>query len=126
MIRLAFKKVESILALFTIGGTSVGVSSDWLPLPTKGFIAGRPAHKEDVVKGDAVFVVDVKDTVIGTPLSIPIPQYARLIQTNERVFVVQAEEANGMKLFGLRGFDGQETMATERDLELLGTEPPEK
>ena len=121
-----FSKIAPLLALFNIGGTSVGASSEWPPLPTKGFITGRPAQKEDVAKGDAVFVAAVKDTVIGKPLQIPIPQYARMMKTDTRVFIVQAEEANGMKLFGLRGFDGQEAVATESDIELLGTKSPQK
>src|SRR5579864_1319065 len=125
MIRLAFKKIALLLALFTIGGTSVGASSEWPPLPTKGFITGRPAQKQDVAKGDAVFVAAIKDTVIGKPLSIPIPQYARLIQAGTPVVIVQAEEANGIELFGGRGLDGQEAVVTEKDLELLGTKTPE-
>ena len=101
-------------------------SPDWPTLPSKGFVTGRPAHKNDVANGDAVFVAAVKDVVIGKPLSITIPQYALLRDTKERVILVQAEEANGMKLFGVRGLDGKEAVVTDADLELLGTQKPSR
>ena len=103
-----------------------GASSDWPSLPSKGFIRARPAQMSDVSNGDAVFVAAVKDVVIGKPLPISIPQYALLHDKLERVIVVQAEEANGMKLFGVRGLDGKEAVVTETDLELLGTQTPIK
>ena len=99
-------------------------SPDWPTLPSTGFVTGRPAQKNDVANGDAVFVAAVKDVVIGKPLPITIPQYALLRDTKERVILVQAEEANGMKLFGVRGLDGKEAVVTDADLELLGTQKP--
>lgn len=102
------------------------VSSEWPPLPSQGFITGRPAHQADVISGNAVFVAAIKDVVIGKPLPIPIPQYALMRDTHERVILVQAEAANGMKLFGVRGLDGKEAVVTEADLELLGTQMPTK
>jgi hypothetical protein len=74
--------------------------------------------------GDAVFVAAVKDVIVGKPLPISIPQYALLRNTHERVILVQAEEANGIKLFGVRGLDGKEAVVQDTDLELLGTERP--
>jgi hypothetical protein len=124
MIGAFLKRVTRVLALLMIGGTMAGATSDWPPLPSKGFITARPAQKSDVSNGDAVFVAAVGDLVIGKPLPISIPQYALLHGKHERVIVVQAEEANGMKLFGVRGLDGKETVATETDLELLGTQIP--
>ena len=126
MISASLKRAVRVLALFAIGGTSVGVYSEWPALPSKGFVAGRPGQKSDVANGDAIFVAAVKDVVIGKPLSISIPQYALLLKNRERVIVVQAEEANGIKLFGVRGLDGKEAVVTETDLELLGTRMPTK
>jgi len=124
MIGQLLKSVAGSLALLAIGGTMVAASPDWPTLPCKGFITGRPAQKNDVASGDAVFVAAVKDIVIGKPLPITIPQYALLRNTKERVILVQAEEANGMKLFGVRGLDGKEAVVTDTDLELLGTQKP--
>jgi hypothetical protein len=120
------KKAAGFLALFAIGVATVAASSEWPPLPSKGFVTGRPAQKSDVANGDAVFVAAVKDVVIGKPLPIEIPQYALLHENHERVILVQAEEANGMKLYGVRGLDGKEAVVTETDLELLGTRMPTK
>jgi hypothetical protein len=79
MISASLRKI--VLALFAIGGTTAGAASDWPPLPSKGFVAGRPAQKSDVENGDAVFVAAIKNVVIGKPLPIPIPQYALLRDT---------------------------------------------
>ncbi|SJZ35799.1 hypothetical protein SAMN02745126_00614 [Enhydrobacter aerosaccus] len=57
-------------------------------------------------------------------MAIPVPQYGYLRDSNERVIVVQAEEANGMKMFGVRALDGQESVVTEEDIELLGVTKP--
>jgi len=106
-----------LLALFA----TAAVSADkWPPLPVQGFISGRPAQLDDVRAGSAVFVAAVDSVVIGKPLSIQIPQYAQLRATREPAFVVQAEEARGIKMFGVRKFDGSDAVVTEQDLELLG------
>jgi hypothetical protein len=126
MITTRLGKVSSLLAFFVMEGTAMAGSPEWPLLPSQGFITGRPALKSDVESGNAVFVAAVKGVVIGKPLSISIPQYAMLRNNHERVILVQAEEANGMKLFGVRGLDGKETVATETDLELLGTQIPTK
>jgi hypothetical protein len=120
------RRIAGLLALFTIGSTSMGISSDWPALPSKGFVTGRPAHIEDVNNGDAVFVAAVNGVVIGKALATLIPQYALLRNTRERVVVVQAEEANGIRMFGVRGLDGKEAVVTEADLELLGPQIPAK
>jgi hypothetical protein len=126
MIGASLKRAARVIALLVIGGTMIGASPNWPPLPSKGFVTGRPAQMSDVKNGDAVFVAAVKDVVIGKPLPISIPQYALLHDNHERVILVQAEEANGIKMFGVRGLDGKEAVVTEIDLELLGTEMPTK
>ena len=50
---------------------------------------------------------------------------AKLLRdTWERVILVQAEDANEIKLFGVRGLDGKEAVVKDGDLELLGTQKP--
>ena len=58
---------------------------------------------------------------------IMIPQYVYLIDgpsTKIPVIIVQAEEANSIRLFGVRDLGGKEHVAKESDLELLGDKPP--
>jgi hypothetical protein len=119
-----FKKLARLLAFFAMGATAAGAASDWPPLPVRGFVTGRAADQSDVANGDAVFVASVKNVIIGKPLPIQIPQYALLRDTRKRVIVVQAEEANGFRLIGIRGLDGQEAVVTEAELELLGIQKP--
>ena len=125
MTTASFKRIARLLSpFFSIRGTNAGDASDWPPLPTAGFITGRPAQKDDVVKRDAVFVLDIEGVVVGKPLPISIPQYALLRESGERVILVQAEEVNGIRLFGVRNLDGEEVAAMDTDLELLGTQRP--
>jgi hypothetical protein len=65
-----FRIVARLLTLSTIGGTTAVNSSDWPPLPSKGFIVGRAAQQDDLTKGDAVFVSMVNNVVVGKPLAI--------------------------------------------------------
>jgi hypothetical protein len=118
------KKVARLLAIFAVAATPASAASDWPPLPSRGFVTGRAANQSDIVNGDAIFVAAVKDVVIGKPLPIQIPQYALLRDTRERVIVVQAEEANGLRLVGIRHLDGKEAVVTEPELEFLGTRKP--
>ena len=110
--------------LLCICGASAAAATDWPPLPSHGFITGRPAQKEDVARGDAVFVAAVNDAAVSKPLGIAIPQYALLRDTHQRVILVQAEEANGMKLYGVRRLNGKEVVVKDTDLDLLGTQRP--
>ena len=113
----------SIVLLF-LAGTSAGAEPAWPPLPTSGFLVGRPASQTDVSNGDAIFALGIKGKIIGRPLSIQIPQYAVLKETKERVIVVQAEEANGLRILGVRTFNGKATAAMQHEVELLGTQRP--
>ena len=100
---------------------------NWPPLPTKGFVSGRTATDEDVTAGNAVFVLKAYGTYFGKPMDITIPQYAYLTKAGEKpvpVIVVQAEIGKGMKLFGVRGLDGDKSTARDYELKLLGTKPP--
>ncbi|MFO1160027.1 MAG: hypothetical protein U1E60_14390 [Reyranellaceae bacterium] len=105
----------------------MSASSEWPPLPTKGFISGRPAQVQDVKDGNAVFVAKVGDAVIGKPLAIVIPQFAFWTDSNGKkvpVVIIQAEEANGIHIFGFRDAAGADHAATGPEIELLGATPP--
>ena len=115
------KKVAWLLVL---GGASAAAAAEWPPLPSSGFVTGRPAQKEDVAKGNAIFSAVVNGVVVGKPLPIKIPQYALLRDGRKPVILVQAEVANGMKVYGVRGLDGKQQVVTESDIELLGTQKP--
>jgi hypothetical protein len=100
---------------------------NWPPLPTKGFVAGRPATDEDVAAGNAIFVLKAYGTYFSKPIDITIPQYAYLTKAGAKpvpVIVVQAEVGKGIKLFGVRGLDGDKSTARDYELQLLGTKPP--
>ncbi|MGB7076749.1 MAG: hypothetical protein WBD53_06135, partial [Xanthobacteraceae bacterium] len=61
------------------------------------------------------------------PMNVTIPQYAYFTKSGEKpepVIVVQAEIGKGIKLFGVRQFDGQAATARDSEIRLLGTAPP--
>jgi hypothetical protein len=99
----------------------------WPPLPTTGFVSGRAATDKDVADGNAVFVLRAYGVAFGKPLDVVIPQYAYLIRSGQQklpVIVVQAEEGKGIKIFGIRDFDGKTATAKQSELQLLGARPP--
>ena len=101
------------------------MAQDWPILPSTGFISGRAATEKDVADGNAIFVLKAQGAIIGRPLEVVIPQYAYLNKEgHKQVILVQAEEANGIKLFGIRDATGKEYISEGSDLELLGTKPP--
>jgi len=100
---------------------------NWPPLPSKGFVSGRPATDEDVAAGNAVFVLKAYGAYFGKPMDVVIPQYAWFTPRGEKpkpVIVVQAEIGKGIKLFGVRGLDGTTATARDYEIRLLGTAPP--
>ena len=105
-----------------------GAGQSWPPLPTTGFVSGRAATDKDVAEGNAVFVLRAYGTAFGKPLDVVIPQYAYLIRNGQQklpVIVVQAEEGKGIKIFGIRDFNGTPATAKQSELQLLGTHPPD-
>jgi hypothetical protein len=100
----------------------------WPELPKEGFICGRPATNDDIDKGNAVFVLEASGKVIGQPLDITIPQYAYHVdkKTGKRTpgIIIQAEQAQGNKIIGMRTFHGTEMAGLLGEYELLGVEKP--
>lgn len=115
--------LKSVARLFGIERPALADKA-WPSLPARGFIQGRAAVPADVERGDAIFVAAVHGTVVGKPLAVEVPQYALLRDTSERVILVQVEEANGIKLFGVRHLAGKEAVVKDGDLELLGSKAP--
>ncbi|MFZ3361277.1 MAG: hypothetical protein WA177_21235 [Xanthobacteraceae bacterium] len=103
-------------------------SQAWPPLPTSGFVSGRPATDQDIADGNAVFVLKAYGSYFGQPMDIVIPQYAYMTKRGQNsvpVIVVQAEVGGGIKLFGVRTFGGVKATARDYELRLLGTKPPQ-
>jgi hypothetical protein len=101
--------------------------SQWPPLPTTGFIFGRPATEQDVDAGNAIFVAKVNGVVIGKPVSMIIPQFAYWTDSAGKkipVVIVQAEDAQGMRLYGFRDAQGIDHVCTGPEIEVLGTTAP--
>mgnify|MGYP001292097093 CR=1 FL=1 len=116
--------LATLLTLLTMSAAS---AQDWPPLPTSGFMFGRAATDKDVADGNAVFVLEAYGIHFGKPIDIVIPQYAYLTKRNEKpvpVIVVQAEVGKGIKVFGVRGLDGDKSTVRDYELQLLGTKPP--
>ena len=109
-------------------GADQNAGQTWPPLPTTGFVSGRAATDKDVADGNAVFVLRAYGVAFGKPLDLVIPQYAYLIRNGQQklpVIVVQAEDGKGIKIFGIRDFDGKTATAKQSELQLLGTHPPD-
>ncbi|MGE5366819.1 MAG: hypothetical protein ACM3PO_06055 [Betaproteobacteria bacterium] len=122
-----------LATVLTIVGISAALAQpsaqqSWPPLPTSGFISGRPATDKDVTEGNAVFALRAYGVPFGKPLDVVIPQYAYLTKRGHQpipVIVVQAELGKGLKIFGVRDFNGKAATATASELQLLGTHPPD-
>lgn len=122
-------RLASLLLAFGVAAAAEAQTPpvNWPPLPAKGFVSGRPATDEDVKAGNAVFVLKAYGTYFGRPMNVTIPQYAYFTKSGEKpepVIVVQAEIGKGIKLFGVRQFDGQAATARDSEIRLLGTAPP--
>jgi hypothetical protein len=116
-----------LAALATFLALSVGLAQGWPALPTTGFISGRAATDQDVADGNAIFVLKAYGVYFGKPIDIAIPQYAYLTKRGGKpvpVIVIQAEVGKGIKLFGVRGADGEKSVARDYELQLLGTKSP--
>jgi hypothetical protein len=118
----------ALATLLVCLGISAALAQAWPPLPTAGFISGRPATDADVAAGNAIFVLKAYGSYFGKPLDIVVPQYAYLTKRGAKpvpVIVVQAEVGKGMKVYGVRAFDGDKSVVRDYELQLLGVKPPD-
>jgi hypothetical protein len=116
----------SKLVLLCLSLLLVSASVEFPPLPSKGFMHGRAAKLKDVKNHSAVFVLDRGEGTQARPLAIEIPQYARIKKSGEYAIVVQAEVLDGLRLVGLRTFNGGTMVALMSEVKLLGRHPPRK
>jgi hypothetical protein len=135
---MRMRLAASLLTIAVVAGATAGLAQQnstpqaakqsWPPLPTTGFISGRPATDKDVIDGNAVFALRAYGVPFGKPLDVTIPQYAYLRKKGHEpipVIVVQAELGKGLKIFGVRDLKGKGVTAKDSELELLGTHPPD-
>jgi hypothetical protein len=102
---------------------------EWPDLPEQAFVRGRAATESDVNAGHAAFVLQPQGGQRPQPLNIPIPQYAyhRDGGTGVRTpgIVIQAEQAAGTRIVGMRKLEGGDLMAgLVEEFEFLGTRRP--
>ena len=76
-----------LITVLTILGISAALAESWPPLPTSGFISGRPATDKDVIEGNAVFALRAYGAPFGEPLDVTIPQYAYLKREGSSPFL---------------------------------------
>lgn len=118
-------KIKNLFVALVMLVPAIGYSQgiEWPKLPSVGFISGRAATQKDLDAGNAVFVSQVGNVVIGTPLKIEIPQYAYHLKNGKKipVIIVQAEEAKNNKIVGARNSNGGELVGLLNEFELLGT-----
>jgi hypothetical protein len=101
----------------------------WPPLPKQEFVAGRAAARADIVAGRAAFVAESGGVAVGKPLKITVPQYAYHKEEGGKrtpVIIIQAEEAQGLKLVGVRLANGKSVILPLHSVQLLGKTPPAK
>ena len=116
----------ALVIVWALFGAATAVAQTWPPLPTTGFISGRPATDQDVAAGNAIFVLRPYGSDFGKPLAIAVPQYAYLTKGGKRipVVVIQAELGKGRELFGVRAFNGEKWVARDYEIQLPGANPP--
>ena len=120
-----------IIQKFILIATSLvclsALAESWPALPAADFIKGRAATRNDVDEGRAVFVGEVNNIMIGSPIDITIPQYAYLNRDGKKqaVIVIQAEQVQNEKIIGAKLLNGQDIAGFMQDFELLGNQIPQ-
>jgi hypothetical protein len=125
---MRLKLATLLMVLGVVLGTSAALAQAWPALPATGFVSGRPATEKDVADGNALFVLKAHGVYFGKPVDIVIPQYAYLLHKGDKpvpVIVIQAEQERNIKIFGVRGLDGDPSVVKELELQLLGAKPPD-
>lgn len=114
--------------LFLLTFSLSALAGEWPPLPEEGFISGRAATSQDVMSKRAAFSAQNEGEVIGKPLDIVIPQYAYHLTESGRipVIIIQAEEAQGIKMLAARLPGGENIIDHIDNFELLGTATPSR
>ena len=105
----------------------------WPPLPTKGFIKGRPATDENIAQGNAAFMLPNNGgRNPSQAMNIEIPQYCYHTDSSSgkrtRGILIQAERASdGKELAAMQTIgDGGHVVGLLKEFTLLGKTPPAK
>jgi hypothetical protein len=101
----------------------------WPTLPTKGFVAGRPATNDDVARGDAVFFL-MGSGVVSLDIEIPLYAYHIEERSGKRTagIIIQAERtADGKELVAMQPVDWSgPVVALRAEYQLLGKAAPKE
>ena len=120
------KTLQKIVFITTSLICLTALAESWPALPAADFTKGRAATRDDVDEGRAVFVGEVNNIMVGSPIDITIPQYAYLNRDGKKqaVIVIQAEQVQNEKIIGAKMLNGQDTAGFMQDFELLGNQIP--
>ncbi|QHG24879.1 hypothetical protein [Pseudomonas sp. DTU12.1] len=118
-----------LAALFLTPALALGQTIAWPDLPETCFVSGRSATNEDVDRGCAAFLINVKGKAAGTPIKMDIPQYAMHIEAGTLketpVVIIQAEQNGKIKAVGYKEVGTEQLgAALLKELRLLGTKKP--
>jgi hypothetical protein len=105
---------------------SVVAAVEWPPLPTDGFVSGRPADKDDVAAGRAAVSAYSEGRIAARPIPNAVPQYAfHVDEAGKRTpgIIIQAEQAGPLRIIGFRPLSNDGLIAAlEKEFEFLGTD----
>lgn len=118
-----------LAVLFLTPTLALAQTIAWPDLPETCFVSGRSATNEDVDRGCAAFLINVKGKAAGTPIKMDIPQYAMHIEAGTLketpVVIIQAEQNGKIKAVGYKEVGTEQLgAALLKELRLLGTKKP--
>ena len=121
-----------LIALLSVTILACGEDSVvWPELSEIEHVTGRPASKDDINAGAAVFLLQSEggEVSAGEPIDMVIPQYAVHLDAESgektRVIIIQAEESEGQQLIGaLNVLTNEYSIGFYSEYELLGTVTP--
>ena len=121
-----------LIALLSVTILACGEDSVvWPELSEIEYVTGRPASKDDINAGAAVFLLQSEggEVSAGEPIDMVIPQYAVHLDAESgektRVIIIQAEESEGQQLIGaLNVLTNEYSIGFYSEYELLGTVTP--
>jgi hypothetical protein len=92
----------------------------WPPFPPNGFVSGRRATEDDIAAERAAFVLRAPSgELVGKPRVMALPRlgFSEVGGERELVVAIQAEEAQGKLVLGLRRADGSLAICSGAEFE---------